>query len=111
MLRWYFRGRVPVVEVTERGRFQGFADPGMNRIKDHPGLYVGRAYDYMLPIWDLTGAKRERLGQVDRIWRGEVMDTYTLEKLTGWTPELSPPPDTPFLRWRVLAGHLRSGVG
>ena len=103
MLRWYFRGRVPVIEVTERGRFQGFSDPGMDRIKGHPGLYVARAYDYMLPIWDLTGARRERLGQVDRIWRGEVMDTYTLEKITGWTPELSPPPDSPFFRWRVLA--------
>ena len=31
------------------------------------------------------------------------MDTYALEKLTGWTPELSPPPDTPMFRWRVLA--------
>jgi 4-amino-4-deoxy-L-arabinose transferase-like glycosyltransferase len=110
MLRWYFRGRVPVIEVTERGRFQGFADPGMDRIKGHAGLYVARAYDYMLPIWDLTGARRERLEQVDRVWRGEVMDTYTLEKLTGWTPELSPPPDTPFFRWRVLAGRLDSGV-
>jgi hypothetical protein len=35
-----------------------------------------------------------------------VMDTYALEKLTGWTPELSPPPDSPFYRWRVLAGDL-----
>jgi hypothetical protein len=33
------------------------------------------------------------------------MDTYALEKLTGWTPELSPPPDSPLFRWRVLAGE------
>jgi hypothetical protein len=33
------------------------------------------------------------------------MDTYALEKLTGWTPELSPPPDSPFYRWRLLAGE------
>jgi 4-amino-4-deoxy-L-arabinose transferase-like glycosyltransferase len=107
MLRWYFRGKVPVIEVTERGRFMGFGDPGMDRIKGHPGLYVARAYDYKLPIWDLTSAKRERLEQIDRVWRGEVMDTYTLEKITGWTPELSPPPDTPFFRWRVLADNAR----
>ena len=37
------------------------------------------------------------------------MDTYALEKLTGWTPELSPPPDSPLFRWRVLAGVVRSG--
>jgi hypothetical protein len=35
------------------------------------------------------------------------MDTYALEKLTGWTPELSPPPDSPLFLWRVLAGRLR----
>jgi hypothetical protein len=35
------------------------------------------------------------------------MDTYALEKLTGWTPELSPPPDSPLYRWRVLAGDVQ----
>jgi hypothetical protein len=35
------------------------------------------------------------------------MDTYALEKLTGWTPELSPPPDSPLYRWRVLAGDFQ----
>jgi len=35
------------------------------------------------------------------------MDTYALEKLTGWTPELEPPPDTPLFRWRVLADNTR----
>jgi hypothetical protein len=33
-----------------------------------------------------------------------VLDTYALEKVTGWTPLLSPPPDSPLFRWRVLAG-------
>src|SRR6201999_3586558 len=61
--------------------------------------------DQLLPLWDLTVAKREPLARVDRIWRGTVMDTYALEKITGWTPELSPPPDTPFFRWRVLADN------
>jgi hypothetical protein len=36
------------------------------------------------------------------------MDTYVLEKLTGWTPELSPPKDSPLYRWRVLAGDVSS---
>ena len=34
------------------------------------------------------------------------MDHYVLEKLTGWTPELSPPPDSPLYRWRPLAGEF-----
>jgi hypothetical protein len=78
----------------------------MNAIKDRPGLYVGREPDQRLPLWDLTTAKRQPVARVERIWRGVVMDTYALEKLTGWTPELSPPPDSPLFRWRVLAGDL-----
>jgi 4-amino-4-deoxy-L-arabinose transferase-like glycosyltransferase len=107
MLRWYFNGRVPVVQVNERGRFQGFRDPGMNVIRDHPGLYVAREPEHRLPLWDLTTAKREPLERVQRVWRGTVMDTYALEKITGWTPELSPPPDSPLFRWRVLAGEVK----
>jgi 4-amino-4-deoxy-L-arabinose transferase-like glycosyltransferase len=106
MLRWFFNGRVPVVQINERGRFQGFADPGMDRIKGHVGLYVAREPDNQLPLWDLTDAQREPLEKVDRVWRGLVMDTYALEKITGWTPDLSPPPDSPFFRWRVLASRF-----
>jgi 4-amino-4-deoxy-L-arabinose transferase-like glycosyltransferase len=103
MLRWHFNGRVPVIQINERGRFQGFADPGMEWVKGHPGLYVAREPDNGLPLWNGTTAVRTPLGRVERSWRGVVMDTYALEKLEGWTPELAPPPDSPFFRWRVLA--------
>jgi hypothetical protein len=105
MLRWYFNGRVPVVQINERGRFMDFRDPGMDRIRDHTGLYVGREPDDKNPLWASTTAVRQPLERVERSWRGIVMDTYALEKLTGWTPELSPPPDSPFYRWRLLAGE------
>ena len=105
MLRWFLKDRVPVIQVNERGRFQGFADPGMDRIAGRTGLYVARQPDDAVPLWKLTQAVREPMERVDRVWRGVVMDSYSLEKLTGWTPELSPPPDTPFFRWRVLAGE------
>jgi 4-amino-4-deoxy-L-arabinose transferase-like glycosyltransferase len=104
MLRWFFNGRVPVIQINERGRFMGFRDPGMDSIGGHTGLYVGREPDDKTPIWASTTAVREPLERVERNWRGIVMDTYTLEKLTGWTPQLSPPPDSPLYRWRVLAG-------
>jgi 4-amino-4-deoxy-L-arabinose transferase-like glycosyltransferase len=104
MLRWYFRDRVPVIEINERGRFMGFRDPGMESIKGHTGLYVAREPDEARPLWPYTTAVREPLERVERSWRGTVMDTYALEKLTGWTPELSPPPGSPFYSWRVLAG-------
>jgi len=107
MLRWYFNGRVPVIQINERGRFQGFGDPGMDVVRGHTGLYVGREPDNLSPIWADTSAVREPLERVGRVWRGTLMDTYALEKLTGWTPELAPPPDSPLFRWRVLAGAFR----
>jgi len=106
MLRWHFDGRVPVVQVNERGRFQDFSDPGMDRIRDHIGLYVARGPDNALALWNDIPAARQPLERVERIWRGVVMDTYTLEKLSGWTPELSPPPNSPLFRWRVLAMRI-----
>jgi hypothetical protein len=103
MLRWHFNGKVPVIQINERGRFQGFADPGMEWVRNHAGLYVGREPDNRLHLWNDTTAVRTPLERVERSWRGIVMDTYALEKLEHWTPELSPPPESPFFRWRVLA--------
>jgi 4-amino-4-deoxy-L-arabinose transferase-like glycosyltransferase len=106
MLRWFFGDHVPVIQINERGRYLGFRDPGMNLIRGHTGLYVGREPDNAItnPFWGSTTAIREPLERVERNWRGRVMDTYALEKLTGWTPELSPPPDSPLYGWRALAG-------
>jgi 4-amino-4-deoxy-L-arabinose transferase-like glycosyltransferase len=108
MMRWYFRNtHTPVVQISERGRFQGFADPGIDKIKGHTGLYVAREPDNHSALWNVIPAKREPLERVDRVWRGGVMDTYSLEKLEGWTPELNPPENSPLFQWRVLAGDVR----
>ncbi|MET4766815.1 4-amino-4-deoxy-L-arabinose transferase-like glycosyltransferase [Bradyrhizobium ottawaense] len=103
MMRWLFRGRVPVIEINERGRFQDFRDPGLDRIKGHAGIYVGREPDNRSSLWENIPAKREHLGEVERRWRGVLADTYVIEKLTGWTPELSPSKDSPLFWWKVLA--------
>jgi 4-amino-4-deoxy-L-arabinose transferase-like glycosyltransferase len=110
MLRWYFKDRIPVIQINERGRYMGFRDPGMNLIRGRTGLYVGREPDNINPLWAATTAIREPLERVDRSWRGFVMDTYALEKLTGWTPELSPPPDSPLYRWRLLVSDIRRSL-
>jgi 4-amino-4-deoxy-L-arabinose transferase-like glycosyltransferase len=106
MLRWFLRDRVPVIQINERDRFLGFRDPGMSLIRAHTGLYVGREPDNTSPLWDSTTAVREPLERVERSWRGIVMDTYALEKLTGWTPELAPLPDSPLYRARPLADEV-----
>jgi hypothetical protein len=103
MLRWELKDRVPVIEINERARFIGFRDPGMDRIRGRTGLYVVRQSDVDNPLWTLTSAQRVPLSNVVRSWRGIAMGTYVLGKLTGWTPDLSPPPDTPFYRWHLLA--------
>jgi 4-amino-4-deoxy-L-arabinose transferase-like glycosyltransferase len=105
MLRFFFNDRVPVVQLNERGRYQGFHAPDMSRIEGHVGLYVAREpeNDPALALWASIPARREPLERVDRIWRGIVMDTYAIEKFTGWTPVLSPPPDSPLFGWRWLA--------
>jgi 4-amino-4-deoxy-L-arabinose transferase-like glycosyltransferase len=112
MLRWFFRDRVPVVQINERGRYQGFREPDMSLIAGHAGLYVGlKPFDNpAIPPWSSIPAKREPLETVDRVWRGIVMDSYAIEKFSGWTPELSPPPDSPLFRWRVLAGEFEGPV-
>jgi hypothetical protein len=105
MLRWFFHGRVPVVQINERGRYQGFAAPDMSLIAGHVGLYVGREPENnpAIALWSAIPAKREPLESVDRVWRGVVMDRYAIEKFTGWTPDLSPPLDSPLFNWRWLA--------
>lgn len=108
MLRWFVKDRVPVIQINERARFQGFRDPDMSRIAGHTGLYVARGPDIANPIWAEVPATLTPVEQVSRTWRGTVMDTYTLETLTGWTPELSPPRDTPLFRWRLLAGAFEN---
>ena len=104
MLRWHFNGELPVIQINERGRFQGFADPGMERVRGRTGLYVAREPENAwTSLWNATTAVRTPLERVERSWRGVVMDTYALEKLEGWTPDLAPPPDSVFFRWRALA--------
>lgn len=102
MLRWHLKDRVPVIQINERSRFMGFRDPGLSKIAGRAGLYIARKPDETSFLAS-TSAVLTPLGEVQRVWRGRVMDTYVLEKLTGWTPDLSPPPDSPLYKWRQLA--------
>jgi hypothetical protein len=102
------RDRVPVTQINERGRYLGFRVPDMKLISGQVGLYVAprQFADAAYPLWASIPAKREPIETVDRVWRGIVMSTYVIEKFTGWTPELSPPPGSPLFHWRWLAGDL-----
>ena len=88
MMRWYFKDRVPVIQINERGRFMGFRDPGMDRIRGHAGrLCRARARQGQSDLGRDHGAARAARTGRPRLAR-RVMDTYALQKVTGWTPEL-----------------------
>jgi 4-amino-4-deoxy-L-arabinose transferase-like glycosyltransferase len=96
LLRWHLRdAAVPVVQVNERSRYIGFAEPML----DGPvGLYVARDGDPDAAILTKTTALLQNVGEADLNWRGIAYDTYRFQKLTNWKPALSPPPNDPFER-------------
>jgi hypothetical protein len=103
MLRWHLKDKVPVIQINERARFLDFHDLGFALIKDHTGLYIAQTPDDHGQLLAATSARLEPLARVDTVFRGVVMKTYQIDKLTNWTPELAPPPGTPFYRWPQLA--------
>jgi 4-amino-4-deoxy-L-arabinose transferase-like glycosyltransferase len=103
MLRWHLKDKVPVIQINERARFLGFRDPGFDRIKDHTGLYIAQTPDDHASLLASTSAVLERVAVVNTVWRGVAMKTYEMDKLTNWTPDLNPPPGTPFYKWPALA--------
>jgi hypothetical protein len=96
MLRWHLKDiGVPVVQVNERRRFIGFAEP---LLEGSAGLFVGSKSDPDAAILATTGAVRQNIGMVDLTWRGVLYDGYLFQKLTNWKPALLPPRDHPFER-------------
>jgi len=102
MLRWELRDRVPVVQINERSRFLGLRPPDLRRITGLPGLEVDTRKSHKW-AWSSTGAVREKVGTADRIFRGVTVDTIVFRKVTGWTPDLTPPPESPLYRWPNMA--------
>jgi 4-amino-4-deoxy-L-arabinose transferase-like glycosyltransferase len=95
MLRWHLRDTdVPVVQLNERRRFIGFAEPALDGI----GLYLGSKGDPDAAILATTSAELRTIKELDLIWRGTSYDTYVAQTLTNWKPVLSPPPGDPFER-------------
>jgi len=74
MLRWYFKDRVPVIQINERGGFWAFAIPDEFDQRPYRSLRR-REPDNTNLLWAATTAIREPLERVERSWRGIVMDT------------------------------------
>jgi hypothetical protein len=81
-----------VIQLNERARYVGFREPALD---GDVALYVAPIGNRNLLLWDKTDAKRQTLGEADLSWRGVTYDVYTLQKVTGLKPTLSPPPGDP----------------
>lgn len=101
-LRWHLKDSIPVVQVNERSRFIGFRDRASAAMKSGIGLYVDSAPNDGNVIETRTPAILKLVGQADRTWRGVVIEPFAFKTIAGWTPELSPPPDSPLYKWRLL---------
>jgi hypothetical protein len=97
MLRWHLRDAVPVVQLNERSRYIDFRNPVL---PGPAGLYVAPKDSPRTIHWNATGAKLQPVGGSDLVWRGVVYDAYTFQKVTGWTPVLSPTRGDPLFEAR-----------
>jgi len=96
MLKWHFRNdALSVVQVNERRRYVGFAEPTLD---GSIGLYVASEGDPDAAIMAKTSAVLQPAGGIELTWRRVSYDRYRFQKLTNWTPVLSPPPNDPFER-------------
>lgn len=101
-LRWHLKDSIPVVQVNERSRFIGFRDSASAAMASGIGLYVDSAPNDGNVIETGTPAVLRVVGQADRTWRGVVIEPFVFKTVTGWKPDLSPPLDSRFYRWRLL---------
>jgi len=104
MLRWFVRNAAPVIQVNERARFIGFHNPGSDRIAGHPGVFVSHGGWTTADALRGTSAVVTAGPAIDRTWRGVTYDTYRLDGITGWSPDLNPLPGSDGYRWQSLAG-------
>ncbi|HEX7882449.1 MAG TPA: glycosyltransferase family 39 protein [Afipia sp.] len=101
-LRWHLKDSIPVIQVNERSRFIGFKDTSSAAMKSGIGLYVDSAPNDGNVIETSTPAVSRLVGQADRTWRGVVIEPFAFKTVTGWVPDLTPPMDSPFYKWRLL---------
>jgi hypothetical protein len=66
------------------------------------GLYVDSAPNDGNIMEKQTPAVFRVVGTANRTWRGVVVEPFVFKTVTEWIPDLSPPPDSPFYKWRLL---------
>ncbi len=98
-LRWFLGSEFPVVQLNERSRFMDFAVPD---VAGKPGLYVHIKGRRAEAVEAATAGHLTPAGEAERIWRGVSFGTFEIERIEGWTPDLTPPPGSPLFVWPDL---------
>jgi 4-amino-4-deoxy-L-arabinose transferase-like glycosyltransferase len=96
-LKWYLRRKVPVIQINQRGRYIGWRTPDLTKVEGKLGLFVAIETQDNSALFAKTTARLQTIASIPATWRGMTFaETYTVQELQGWTPELNPPPDSPF---------------
>jgi 4-amino-4-deoxy-L-arabinose transferase-like glycosyltransferase len=104
MMRWHLRGEaVTVVQLNERARYMGFKPVSRARIDDQRGLHLAPLGKNNPAVWVTIPTSRERIGTIEREWRGLMIEGYILDEIKPYKPDLEPLKDTPLFKPRILA--------
>jgi 4-amino-4-deoxy-L-arabinose transferase-like glycosyltransferase len=104
MMKWHLRAEpIQVVQLNERARFLGFKPTPRGRIDEQRGLHLAPMGKYNPAVWVSIPTSRERIGTFERTWRGLKIESYIVDEVKPYKPELEPPKDSPLYKPRVLA--------
>ena len=98
-LRWHLDDKYPVLQLDERSRYIDFVEPD---VAGRIGLYVYIAGARVYAVDAVAGKYLTPLGTAERVWRGVSFGVFEIERIDGWTPDLSPPPSSPLFAWPDL---------
>ena len=98
-LRWFLGKDLPVVQLNERSRYIDFAVPN---VAGKTGLYVHIKGQRVAAIDAVAESHLSPLGEAERVWRNKAFQTYEIERIDNFAPELDPPPGSPLYAWPDL---------
>ena len=98
-LRWFLGKDLPVVQLNERSRYIDFAVPN---VAGKTGLYVHIKGQRVAAIDAVAESHLSPLGEAERVWRNKAFQTYEIERIDNFAPELDPPPGGPLYAWPDL---------
>ena len=100
MMRWHLKkSDLQVVQLNERSRYIGFRRMNLD---DQRGLHIISESKNNSAIWVSLPTSRERIGVIERKWRGLTYDNMIIDTVAPFKLELDPPRTSPLFTPRKL---------